>query len=137
MKVENVSEGGAEMIGAAAATAPGKPAPTGEVMVKDAKGRVLTLRKPPLLAEFRMTEAAGPKLAGNAAYMAMAMPLIYVTAIDGQPVTVPQSPREVEALVDLVDHAGYAAVMRGIKEHFPETNPDMVWLAKNAEGTPG
>jgi hypothetical protein len=65
MKVENVSEGGAEMTGATAATVPGKPAPSGDVMVKDAKGRQLTLRKPPLLAEYGNVATSGSEAPPN------------------------------------------------------------------------
>jgi hypothetical protein len=115
---------------------PQKAAGAGEVVVKDARGRMLTLRKPPLIAEFRMAEAAGAS-SSNQAYMNMLMPLIYLAAIDGQPVEQPRTKREVEALIALADHDGYAAVMRGIKEHFPEQNPDIAELIKNVDGTLG
>jgi hypothetical protein len=88
-----------------------------EHTVTDDKGRVITLRKPGVLAQFRLVEIMGDT-AKNEVYMAMVMPLIFVCAIDGDPVFQPSSKREVEALIQRLDEEGCSAVMEGARTHF-------------------
>jgi hypothetical protein len=88
-----------------------------ETMVTDPLGRVITLRKPPVLAQFRLIEVLGDT-AENKVYTAMALPLIYVVAIDDDPVHQPSSKRELEALIQRLDEEGIAAVSRAVLETF-------------------
>lgn len=88
------------------------------VVVVDGGGRSIALRKPGVLAQYRFVEAVGAAAAGNETYMGMAMPLIYVAEIDGDPVAPPTRKSEVEALIQRLDEDGINAVMEGIKEHF-------------------
>jgi hypothetical protein len=93
------------------------PAVAQPVKVTDARGREITLRKPPVLAQFRFVEALG-KSAENQSYLAMTMPLIFIGAIDGVAVPTPNTKGEVEALIQRLDEEGLEALMTGVQEHF-------------------
>jgi hypothetical protein len=54
----------------------------------------------------------------------MVLPLIYVTAIDGDPVYQPASKREVEALIQRLEEEGVGAVMNGVQANFGASNPE-------------
>lgn len=94
-----------------------------EVTVKDARGRVITLRKPGVLAQYRLVEVLGDT-ARNDVYMNMVLPLIYVGAIDGEPAYQPAKKSEVEALIQRLDEDGIAAVVRGVGENFSARDPE-------------
>lgn len=98
-----------------------------ESMVSDKRGRVITLKKPGVLAQYRLIEILGDS-AKNETYMAMVLPLIYVSAIDDDPVYQPAKKSEVEALIQRLDEDGISAVMAGVAEHFGQSDP-----AKDAE----
>lgn len=74
-------------------------------------GRTLTVRKPGVLAQYRLIEAVGPEAAANQTYMQMINPLLYLGAIDDDPVHLPVSKREVEALIYRLDDDGLGALM--------------------------
>lgn len=95
------------------------PSPS-EQMVRDAlketvltleDGRRVTMRKPGILAQFRLAEAMGPDLAANQTWMQMVQPFIYVAAIDGEPVFLPGSKLEMEALISGLGEDGMGQVM--------------------------
>ncbi len=88
-----------------------------EHQVTDAKGRVLTLRKPNVLAQYRLVKMLGDS-ARNAAYMAMVTPLTYLAAIDGEPVMPPSTERELDALIQRLDDEGVMAIMDGLSANF-------------------
>lgn len=96
---------------------------TAEVTVTDARGRVITLKKPGVLAQFRLVEALGDS-AKNDVYMGMVAPLIFVSAIDGDPVYQPSKKSEVEALIQQLDEDGLAAVMSKAMEAFGNSDPE-------------
>jgi hypothetical protein len=81
-----------------------------EEVVVDERGRKLTMRKPGVLAQYRLAEALG-ELASNQTYMQMCNPLMYLAAIDGDPVVLPSSKLQVEALIQQLDDDGLAAAM--------------------------
>ncbi|MCK4121404.1 hypothetical protein HFK83_03340 [Ralstonia pseudosolanacearum] len=95
-----------------------------EVTVQDDKGRTLSLRKPGVLAQYRLVEAVGPEAAKNEVYMAMIMPLIYVASVDGNPVIMPTNKRQVDALIQMLDEEGVAAAMAGVQANFGAPNPE-------------
>jgi hypothetical protein len=97
---------------------------TAEVTVTDARGRVITLKKPGVLAQFRLVEALGDS-AKNQTYLGMVLPLIFVTAIDGDPVYQPSKKSEVEALIQQLNDEGIEAVMNGVNENFGKTDTDL------------
>lgn len=87
-----------------------------ETTVTDARGRVLTMKKPGVLANFRLVELLGDT-ASNAVYRMMILPIIYVTAIDDDPVFY-RTKRELDALIQRLDEDGLEAATLGLKEHF-------------------
>jgi hypothetical protein len=108
-----------------------KSTPTQEILSKaseestvvDALGRTITLKKPGVLAQYRLIEVLGDS-AQNQTYMAMVLPLIYVTAIDDIEMHQPKSKLQVEALIQKLDEAGIEAVMRHVQETFGKTDPE-------------
>lgn len=89
----------------------------------DAAGRTITLKKPGVLAQFRLIEALGDT-AKNEVYTSMVLPLIFVSAIDGDPVVPPTRKGEVEALIQRLDEDGIAAVVKAVQEHYGKSNPE-------------
>jgi hypothetical protein len=94
-----------------------------ETTVTDERGRVIKLKKPGVLAQFRLIEALG-ETAKNEVYMGMVLPLIFVTAIDDDLVYQPASKREVEALIQQLDEDGISAVLAGVQANFGKADPE-------------
>lgn len=97
-----------------------------ETTVPDAAGRVIKLRRPGILAQYRLIEALGDAAASNDTYVRMVMPILYVVQIDDDAVPPLRTKAEVEALIQRLDDHGMRAVMEGIGE----------LAAKAAEGDP-
>lgn len=95
-----------------------------EVKITDARGRKITLRKPGVLAQYRLIEAVGPDTARNTVYMNMTLPLIYVSDIDGAIVPAPTTKAQVEALITRLDEDGINAVVLGVNENFGVSDPE-------------
>lgn len=93
------------------------------VQVVDSTGRKITLKKPGVLAQFRLVEALGA-VAENRVYMAMVLPLIYVCDIDGEPVTTVLRKSEVDALIQRLDEYGIESVMKAIQDNFTPPDPE-------------
>lgn len=93
-----------------------------EVIITDDKGRSIKLKKPGVLAQYRLIEVLGDS-AKNEVYMGMVMPLIFVAEIDGEAVFSPAKKSEVEALIQRLDEEGIAAVMAGVQENFGKSDP--------------
>jgi hypothetical protein len=85
--------------------------------VTTSDGRVVTLKMPNINAEFDLIEALGDS-AGNATFMNMNMPLIFVAAIDGDPVATPATEGELRALYARLGDDGNEAAQLGIFDHF-------------------
>lgn len=98
-------------------------APKLEIDVTDSRGRIIKLKKPGVLAQYRLIEILGDS-AKNEVYMGMVLPLIYVTSIDGDAVHQPASKPQVEALIQQLDEDGIAAVMVGVQENFGQQDPE-------------
>jgi len=105
-----------------AARAPAATAsPSAQVMAKatesweveDTSGRTIQLRKPGMLAQFRLVEMLGDS-SKNQVYLAMVTPLLYITAIDDDPVTPVLKKSELEALIQRLDESGVEAVHNAI-----------------------
>ena len=104
--------------------------------VTSAKGKKITLKRPEVLSQLRLVDAIGDS-ASNRVYLAMCLPLIYVSEIDGNAVPFPASKREMEALFQRLDEDGLAALNAGIEEHFRKDEKEEVESAKKSQGTPG
>lgn len=96
---------------------------TAEVVVVDVRGRSITLKKPGVLAQFRLVEILGDA-AKNEVYMGMVLPLIFIAAIDGELVPQPVNKLQVEGLIQRLDEDGINAVMAGVQEHFGRVDPE-------------
>lgn len=76
----------------------------------DARGRQYLLRRPSALDTLRLFKAAGPILAQNEPWLAMASLASSVQAIDGVPVPVPANEVQIEALIERLGEDGLAAI---------------------------
>lgn len=85
--------------------------------VKDATGRVLTLKRPNVLSQFRLIEAIGDS-AKNEVYYGMVSQLIFVTAIDGEACHPPTTKLQVEALISRLGDDGVITVIKSVGEKF-------------------
>lgn len=94
-----------------------------EVVITDANGRAIKLKKPGVLAQFRLVEILGES-AKNQVYLGMVLPLVFVAEIDGDVVHQPQSKRELEALIQRLDEDGIAAISVAVEQHFGSANPE-------------
>lgn len=93
------------------------------VSITDSKGRVIVLKKPGVLAQYRILEVAGTS-SGNEAYMNMVLPLIFVVEIDGAPKAQPTNKTQLEALIQELDEHGIEAVMVGVRDNFGKPDPE-------------
>lgn len=94
-----------------------------EVVVTDANGRSIKLKKPGVLAQYRLVEALGDT-AKNEMYRAMVMPLLYVAEINGEAVFPLTSKSQIEALIQQLDEAGIEAVSEGALANFGRSTPE-------------
>jgi len=94
-----------------------------EFMVTDSSGRVLTLKKPNFLSQTRFMRVIGDETQG---YIGMATMLLFLAAIDGDPVYTPSSMREVEALFQRLDEDGYITLSKGVQDHFKNNKAEDV-----------
>jgi hypothetical protein len=97
------------------------------VVVTDALGRKITIRKLSLLDNLRLMEGMGPALAGNRPYMAHVEYLASVVSIDGSAEPIMTTKIQVEALAQRLDNDGLDAVVEGYNKNF----------AKQESGDPG
>lgn len=89
----------------------------------DARGRVITMRKPGVLAQYRLVEILGDT-AKNEVYMGMVLPLMFVTAIDGEAVLPFARKSEVEALIQRLDEDGILAVADAVTKNYGKPDPE-------------
>lgn len=88
-----------------------------EIVVTDRRNRRITLRKPGLLAFYRLIDVLGDN-ANNPMYVVIVAPLLFVQEIDGEPVPTPCSKNDLDQLLDHLESDGINAVVHGLKEHF-------------------
>lgn len=91
--------------------------------IKDARGRVIRLTRPGVLAQFNLVRMLGD-VASNQAYVQMCLPLLFVSGIDGNAVMMPNSERELHALIQRLDDEGVTAVALGVREHWGAPDPE-------------
>jgi hypothetical protein len=96
-----------------------------EVTVTDARGRQIILKKPGVLAQYRIIEVAGGEAAKNEVWMSIVVPLIFVTSIDGDLIVQPTSRLQLDALIQRLDEDGLDAVMKGVKANFLVGDPEV------------
>jgi hypothetical protein len=85
----------------------------------DKKGRVLKLRKPGMLAQYRMVGMLG-KAADSETYLNMCMPLLYLYAIDGDDSITINSVLQMEGLIQRLGEEGVNAIMVEVQKRFKD-----------------
>lgn len=93
-----------------------------EMTITDPNGKKILLKKPNVLAQYRIVEILGDT-SKNEVYMAMVMPLLYVEAIDGITVVINKK-SELEALILRLADEGVSAVMLSVQENFMPKNAE-------------
>ena len=78
--------------------------------ISDAEGRRITLRRMTALDKLRLFKAAGPELASNDRWLAMAMLASAVVAVDDVPLPLPVNEALIEAAVARLGDHGIEAV---------------------------
>jgi hypothetical protein len=76
----------------------------------DSKGRRLIVRRLTALDTLRLFKAAGPVLAQNEPWLAMAGMACSVLEIDNVPVPTPTTEAQIEGLIDRLGEEGLAAI---------------------------
>jgi hypothetical protein len=104
--------------------------------IVDSLGRRLTLRTLTALDKLRVFKAAGPELALNQPWLAMAILCSSVTAIDDIPIPPPSSETQVEALVGRLGDSGIEAIAQSIEALSEIDESEQVTNAGNLFGTP-
>lgn len=88
-----------------------------DVTATDARGRVFTLRKPGPIAKLRFIEAMGES-SSNPLWVGIVSQLMYVAAIDGEPIATPRAKTEIEALYQRIDDDGMEAIAKELPGKF-------------------
>ena len=117
---------------------PAAAAPSTEAnQVRDAAGRLITLRELDPVQESRLTVAVGPEMAMNVMYMNMyAFPVAAVADIDGDEYPVPQNPKQIEGMLAILGKSGLKAVTSWLREKSKEEEDEATeTAAKNSPGT--
>lgn len=100
--------------------------------VKDAKGRLLTMRELDPVQESRLTVAVGPEMAMNVMYMNLyAFPVAAVAEIDGDDYPVPQNPKQVETMLAILGKHGLKTASSWLREKAKEDDDATEAAAKN------
>lgn len=102
--------------------------------VSDASGRALLLRRPTALDTLRLFKAAGPELAQNDAWLAMAGLAFSVIEIAHVPVPAPTNEAQIEGIIDRLGDEGLAAIASALRTNEP--NPTSDTDVGNSPGTP-
>ncbi|KJV49666.1 hypothetical protein VH86_04060 [Pantoea sp. BL1] len=100
--------------------------------VKDAKGRLITMRELDPVQESRLTVAVGPEMAMNVMYMNLyAFPVAAVAEIDGDDYPVPHNPKQVETMLAILGKHGLKAASSWLREKSKEDDDATEAAAKN------
>lgn len=104
--------------------------------IVDSLGRRLTLRSLTALDKLRIFKAAGPQLALNQPWLAMAIIASSVTAIDDVPIPPPSTETQIEGLVDRLGDSGIEAVAQVIEPLAEANEHERIANVGNLCGTP-
>jgi hypothetical protein len=100
----------------------------------DKSGRTLVIHRPTALDTLRLFKAAGPNLAQNEAWLAMAGLACAVREIDGIPSPMPVNEAQIEALVSKLGDVGLEAIAALLDAN--ELSESVEIQAGNSRGTP-
>jgi hypothetical protein len=82
------------------------------LVTTDEVGRVLVIRRPTALDTLRLFKAAGPVLAQNEPWLAIATLACSVESIDDVPVPTPSNEKQIEAVVQKLGDQGLEAIAK-------------------------
>ncbi|WP_432734723.1 hypothetical protein [Ralstonia solanacearum] len=88
-----------------------------EATATDSAGRTITLRKPGPIAKLRFIEAMGES-SSNPLWVGITSQLMYVAAINGEPIATPRTKGEIEALYQRLDDHGLEAISKALPGKF-------------------
>lgn len=98
--------------------------------VRDASGRVITLRELDPVQESRLTVAVGPEMAINVMYMNMyAFPAAAVADIDGEEYPLPQNPKQIEGMLAILGKSGLKAVSASLRARSKDEDDEATEIA--------
>lgn len=98
--------------------------------VRDASGRVITLRELDPVQESRLTVAVGPEMAINVMYMNMyAFPAAAVADIDGEEYPLPQNPKQIEGMLAILGKSGLKAVSASLRSRSKDEDDEATEIA--------
>ena len=89
------------------------------ILLVDATGRRLLVRRPTALDTLRLLKAAGPVLAQNESWLGMAGLVFCVIEIDSVPVPTPTTEQQIEGLVERLGEEGLATIARSLEQDWP------------------
>ncbi|WP_428486729.1 hypothetical protein [Rhodopila sp.] len=104
------------------------------ISTTDKQGRHFLIRRPTALDTLRLFKVAGPTLAQNEPWLAMASLAFAVQEIDGIPIPSPVSENQIELLVDRLGENALTVIAEAINIADDET--DMKAQVGNLPGTP-
>ena len=93
------------------------------ILVTDAGGRKIEVRKLKTLDRMRLFELVGAENSMNDRYLGYATLAFSVVSIDGEPLPCPDSKLSLEAIVQRLDDDGFAAVAKSFADRVTKT-PD-------------
>lgn len=98
--------------------------------VRDASGRIITLRELDPVQESRLTVAVGPEMAINVMYMNMyAFPAAAVADIDGEEYPLPQNPKQIEGMLAILGKSGLKAVSASLRARSKDDDDEATEIA--------
>ncbi|NTF67974.1 hypothetical protein [Rhizobium rhizogenes] len=88
------------------------------VHVSDARGRQIGIRKMHMSVRRRVLKALSDEMSRKLHYLGLVMLAACVVEIDGDPIALPTTELQFDALIDRLDDDGFEAVGNGMREHF-------------------
>ncbi len=105
-----------------------------KVLVTDARGRVIAVKKLTALDYYQLTKAMGES-ATNPVLMDLAITAASVTRIDTTDLAFPRSEKDVEFAIQFLDFDGVKAAGEGLRQLNPKVD-EGAEAAKNSPGDP-
>jgi len=102
------------------------PTPSEEVVqdanriihVSDARGRQIGIRKMQMSVRRRVLKALSDEMSRKMHYLGLVMLAACVVDIDGDPVALPTTELQFDALIDRLDDDGFEAIGNGMRDYF-------------------
>lgn len=85
---------------------------SGDIIVKDNKGRTLRLVEPELMYQLDIIAELGNKKTSNTRYMSIIETVLWIVAIDGENLKRPETELEINFFIKRVGNSGHLAVLQ-------------------------